>query len=119
MPFTAKEIYDLNNSMSAAQKVDLGTVVSALVDSVANLNTTNTNLAFYGDSLIVTLAQATASKVEVTMEHDISWYQVQVLKNTGIVGTDPKVTTTASKLIIENGGSYVVEEDDQITYIVW
>lgn len=102
--FTTKQIYDLNNSMTAAQNVLLGSLLGGI------------------GKYVVTGADDSASAVSIsTSSGSIAGWLVQIMRSGSIVTADAKVLGTGtSTLIVQNGAStYNMAAGDVINYFVF
>lgn len=101
--FTASQVTNLDNSMVAAQDVELGTLLGGL------------------GTHTVTASEASASSLEIESHTDeIEGWLVQISRSGSTVTEDVKITgTSGSVLTIQNGAStYVMAEDDLISYFI-
>lgn len=109
MALTAKQIYDLNNMNVAAQRADLGNLVSLLEGKAIGTH-------------IITETEASASLIEIeTGLNSVSGWIVQINRSGSTVTSDAKITKTTSGSIvkIEDGAAtYVTTGSDVISYII-
>lgn len=109
MALTAKQVYDLNNSMSAAQNVNLGTLISSLTDAmVASGNTVPSDAVIYVDTGLSVVSGATvALSGSPTLNH--MWSTVTPTSGSAgyITITSYKPTAAGTATPILATGSYV------------
>jgi hypothetical protein len=107
MTWTDKQKNDLDNSMVAAQSVNLGTILGGLFDGMG-VHT-------------VTASEDSASAVRISAPIDsISGWFVQVYRAQKLASSDVKVSgSSGSILLIENGSSYNMAAGDVIQYLIF
>lgn len=109
MALTTKEIYDLNNSMSAAQNVALGTKLDALLSQAVTMGT-----------YTATAGNATANEMEInTGVSSATKFIVQIFRSGVNVMEDAVVTMADGILTIADGSAtYAVTAGDIVFFIV-
>jgi hypothetical protein len=119
MALTAKQILDLNQAMEANQRANLGTVISNLTDTAADVIALEAQAIIRG-SYIAVADDATADEIDfVTGLSAIAGWVVDIYRANVKVGGDVVVTAATGTLTVADGSVYKITADDVINYIVW
>lgn len=100
---TSAQIENLNNSMSAAQDVDLGTRLGQAKGSYTAVTADDTAGSLAIDSGLTAI---------------VGW-NVQIYRSDANIAHDAVVTASGGTLTVADGSTYAITADDVINYDIW